>query len=471
MAGKYIPLGANTYNGNAYGFPSVLLENWFAEEAGDRNDRPYRLLPTPGLTSFASGLNGAIRGMIQSDGLLDSKAVIAAGSRVYSMTSAGATVEIGTITGTDEARFAGSQSDMVMTAGGVAFVVTTGLAPISIPGATGNIVDCAELAQRHLFIEEGSGRFWYSDTAQPASVPATNFATTESESDQLVGIRVVGDVVYLIGTRTTELWEYTGSKDIPFRPIQGAVAKIGIFAKGAVTEADGGLFALGRDQDGNEVVYRIQNAQPVRISTYPIDRLIAEVTEENRPSIRLSAHGWGGHSFIGLHLPSVGDYFYDISNGTWHRRKELAESRYLVQHFFAAFGEKFAGDVTVGTVYRLDLDVYTHNLKTVRRVASTIIPVTDSRPTINNLTVEMQGGVGLVTGQGQNPKVMLRWAVNGRTFSNELTTTFGLEGEFGHRAVFDSLGELYPPAVAINIAVTDPVNATVTGLVINRDRL
>jgi hypothetical protein len=167
----------------------------------------------------------------------------------------------------------------------------------------------------------------------------------------------------------------------------------------------------------------------------------------------------------------VGDYFYDVSNGTWHRRREINAARYLASFFFAAWGERFAGDISAGSVYRLDRNVYTHNGSEVRRVATTIIPVEDGRPAIDNVTVELQGGVGLVTGQGSDPQVMMRYAKNGRTFGNEISRSFGKIGEFDHRAVFGNLGRFHPPAMVIEIAVSDPVPATVTGLTINRARV
>jgi hypothetical protein len=467
---QYIPLGASAYGASDFGFPPVVLENWFAEEAGDRNDRPYRLVPAPGLTAFKTGLQGAVRGMVQADGLLSGKAVIAAGTEVYSLTSAGTSALIGTITGTDECFFAASQADLVMTAGGSAYVVTASLSSaISIPVASGGIVHVAEMAQIHLYLEDGTGRIHFSDVAAPTTV--TKFFTAETEPDNVLAIRSVGGLVHVLGTRSAEMWEFTGSTALPFRLVNGASYPVGIVARGAVTSTDFSLFAVGRDQDGNEIVYRITGGQPQRISTHPIERLIEDVTEANRASIRMSSHGWGGHSFIGLHLPGVGDYFFDVSNGTWHRRRENNATRYLVEHFFSAWGERFAGDVTAGSVYRLDRNVYTHNSAEVRRVATAIIPIEDGRPPIDNLTVEMQAGIGLVSGQGSDPQVMMRYAKDGRTFSNELSRSFGKIGEYAHRAVFGSLGRFHPPAVVIEIAVSDPVPATVTGLTINRSRV
>ena len=100
----YLPLGLSTYESSDYGFPAVALENWFAEPAPDRADRPARLLPTPGLVSFAASLNGAVRGLDQRDGLLSDKhGGLCAGLRVYTVTSSGTVTEIGTVTGTGQA--------------------------------------------------------------------------------------------------------------------------------------------------------------------------------------------------------------------------------------------------------------------------------------------------------------------------------------------------------------------------------
>jgi hypothetical protein len=467
----YIPVGANAFEDSEYGLPPIELVNWYGEEAPDKPNRPYRLLPTPGLTTFTSGLNGAVRGIDQFNGLLSGDLIVAAGERVYSIDSAGAATEIGTITGTDRAQFAASQSDLVMTAGGSAYVVTSSLAAISFPGASGDIIACAEIGQRHLFLEAGSGRLWYSDTAAPATVPANNFATAESEPDELRNIEVVGDLIYLFGSQSVEIWEYTGSEAVPFRRLQGATVSIGLLSTHATALSDFGMYAVGRDSDGNEMVYRQGQGSPQRVSTATIDRKIKEVTEANRDAIALSAHGWNGHSMIGLHLPGVGDYFYDVLTGAWHRRKEINSGRHLAHAFTAWNGDIYAGQQNAGVIFRLDRDVYTHGGNPVRRVATGVIPVEDGRPPISNLTVETQGGVGLVSGQGEDPQVLLRIAKDGHTFSAEKSRSFGKRGEFSSRAVFGPLGRLQPPAAVVEVAVSDPVPATVMGVYINRAKV
>ncbi len=459
----YLPLGLSTYQSNDYGFPSVELENWFAEQAPDRNDRPARLLPVPGLVSFASSLNGAIRGMDQRDGLLSDKMVVCAGLRVYTITSGGTVVEIGTVTGTGKAHFAGSQADMVVAAGGTAYTVTGSLTSITVGASTGNIIDVATYQQRHIFAEEDSGRLWFSDPGDPTAVANTAFATSSDEADPLLGVEVWQDTIWALGTQTIRGYVGTGDVDAPFVPRPGALFSTGIVGNAAIVRADFGLYVVG--DDGR--VYRA--AQGIEaISTPPIERLIEDVTTKS--DIRLSAHNWGGHQFIGLHLPGVGDYFFDQLTGFWHRRKEIGNARYLAHDFLNAHGVTYVGDRSAGTIYTADRDVFTHNGAEVRRVAQCLFPVEDNRPQISNLVVEMQSGVGLVTGQGSDPQVMMRHSRNGRTWSSEVSRSFGKIGEYNHRCLFGSLGRFNPPLGMIEIAVSDPVPATVTGLYANRSR-
>lgn len=459
----YLPLGLSTYESNDYGFPAVALENWFAEPAPDRADRPARLLPTPGLVSFADGLNGAIRGFGQNDGLLDDKLVVCGGLRVYTVTSGGTVAEIGTVTGTDKAHFAGSQYDMVMTAGGTAYVVTSSLTSITVGASTGDIIDVAEMNQYHLFAESGSGRLWVSDPGDPTTVGNTSFATASDEADPLLGIEAWRDTVWALGTQSIRGYMITGDLDSPFVPRPGAFFSTGIVGNAAITRADFGVYLVG--DDGR--VYRAsEGVEP--ISTPPIERLIADVATPS--DIRLSAHNWAGHQIVGLHLPGVGDYFFDQLTGFWHRRKEVSNARHMVHDFINAHGTAYAGDRTTGDIYTLDRDVYTHDGASVRRVAQCLFPVDDDRPLVHNLSVEMQPGVATVSGAGVDPQVMLRHSTNGRTWSSEVYRSFGAIGEFDHRVVFGSLGRFHPPTGMIEIAVSDPVSATVTGLYANRRR-
>lgn len=71
--------------------------------------------------------------------------------------------------------------------------------------------------------------------------------------------------------------------------------------------------------------------------------------------------------------------------------------------------------------------------------------------------IEMQAGVGLVSGQGDNPKVMMSISRDGgHTYGAEVVREIGKIGEYRRRAVFNRVGRsrdwLY------RFRITDPVN-------------
>ena len=473
MPAQYIPFGSNAYDASDFDAAGTELENWYAEEAVENPSVQTRLLPIPGLVSFVPGFIGPVRGMGQFGTLLGGLAVVVAGTEVYTVTDTGTPNLIGTVTGTEAVRFSAAQGNVVLVAGGTAYVVTaTSITAISVPGATGPIVDVDVIAQRHLFVEGASGRLWFSDVNQPAVVPANSFVTAEAYPDLLMRVRVIGANIYLIGETTSEIWEFTGSLRIPFRRIHGAIALLGIASRGALTLSEGAIYAVGRETNGNERVFAVQGTLPQAVSTSSIDRLIQRVAVDDKPNITLTNHSHGGHNFIGLHLPSVGDYFLNLSTGMWDRRKEFGSEHYMVATFMSAFGRKFAGGQGDNwTLFEMHEDVFTHDNNYVHRVATAFIPVMDGRPSIKNLTVEMQTGVGLNDGNGVLPVVYLKWAKDGRHYGNEVTRTLGLAGEYGHRVTFGSMGRLQPPFVKTQIRIIDPINAIVSGVVINRDRL
>ena len=83
---------------------------------------------------------------------------------------------------------------------------------------------------------------------------------------------------------------------------------------------------------------------------------------------------------------------------------------------------------------------------------------------MSNLTIEMETGVGVVSGQGDNPRIMIEYSDDGgRTFSTEFKRTIGKIGEFGHETVWNRQGR-FPNARTIRFTVTDPVNANLIRL-------
>ena len=80
----------------------------------------------------------------------------------------------------------------------------------------------------------------------------------------------------------------------------------------------------------------------------------------------------------------------------------------------------------------------------------------------HRLQIDMETGVGLATGQGSDPQMMLKWSNDGgHTFGNEVWRSMGKIGEYSHRAVWSPLGSAFDRVYWAE--VTDPVKRVIVG--------
>jgi hypothetical protein len=104
---------------------------------------------------------------------------------------------------------------------------------------------------------------------------------------------------------------------------------------------------------------------------------------------------------------------------------------------------------------------YTDNGATIRRERVMEALHRDRRLfEVNTFEVEMKAGVGLVSGQGSDPQVMLQYSKDGgNTWSAERWRSIGKIGEFGQRAVWNRFGTMTD--FRARLVVTDPIEAAV----------
>jgi len=83
--------------------------------------------------------------------------------------------------------------------------------------------------------------------------------------------------------------------------------------------------------------------------------------------------------------------------------------------------------------------------------------------TIDEAYVDMETGVGLVSGQGSSPQVQLAVSKdNGRTFGTPRMTTLGLQSQYLTRAIWRRWGSAR--VFVFKLDVTDPVKFAVTSV-------
>jgi len=127
------------------------------------------------------------------------------------------------------------------------------------------------------------------------------------------------------------------------------------------------------------------------------------------------------------------------------------------------------GDFENGNLYAFDMTVYADNGAIQKWLRSwRALPPgqnTLKRTTHHSLQLDCESGVGLITGQGSNPQVMLRWSDDGgNTWSNEHWTSMGRIGEYGRRAFWRRLGMTLKLRDRVyEVSGTDPVKIAILG--------
>ena len=150
------------------------------------------------------------------------------------------------------------------------------------------------------------------------------------------------------------------------------------------------------------------------------------------------------------------------------RAEALAHSAGVASLSPAAVAERISARGG-SNVYAFDLNVYADNGSIQRWLRSwRALPTGKNdlnRTAQHTLQLDCETGVGLNTGQGSDPQVMLRWSDDGgHTWSNEHWSSMGKIGRYGYRTFWRRLGMTMKIRDRVyEVSGTDPVKITIMG--------
>jgi hypothetical protein len=277
--------------------------------------------------------------------------------------------------------------------------------------------------------------------------------------------------LWLFGTDSTEVWYNSGEPDFPLTRIQGAFNEIGCVAPYSVAKLDNGIFWLGADARGQGIVYRANGYTGQRVSTHAIEYAIQSYgTISDAVAYTYQQEG---HAFYVLTFPTAGKtWVYDVAVNSWHERAGFLLGDF-VRHrsnCHAAYNNvPHVGDFENGKIYVLDLSVYADDDQPQKWLRSwRALPTGQNnlkRTTHHSLQLDCETGVGLNTGQGNDPLVMLRFSDDGgHVWSNEKWSKLGKLGGFSTRAFWRRLGMTLKLRDRVyEISGTDPVKIVILG--------
>ncbi len=362
------------------------------------------------------------------------------------------------------------------TAGYILTLATNTLATIASGNFPNGATTCAVQAGFFLVDDPAHpGRFYKSASLDGTTWSATDFATAESSPDALVRVFVNNDIVHLMGTDTIEFWANTGALDFPYARIQGTTIAWGLAAKWSAAVLNGQVTFIASNSGQIQAV-QLAGFQPQVISSPEVEARWATYTTTG-DAIGF-AHDVEGHQVYEVTFPTANEsWLYDFTSSqvagvpVWSRLTSNG-GRHLSQFHQDFIDQHIVSDYSSGNLYKMSTTTYTDNGTSILwKLIGKHVFKNNEMMTIGKLWVDVEGGVGTTTGQGNNPQVMLRVSKDGgHTWGSELWRSMGAIGKYLTRLIWTRLGRARD--WVFEISGSDPVKVVImnAGMILRQGR-
>ena len=280
-------------------YRDALPVNMYAVEKTILGANGY-MLCYPGLTSFATGL-GIDRGSIYNERLEDHYRV--SGTDFISVSSVGAVVDLGNITGTLQAAMPYSFLTQAIIADGKMWLYTVlgGLVE-TIDADLGDPIDGVWI-DGYYFLTDGE-YIYHTDLTDESAIDPLKFATAEFMPDKSLGVGKTQDnKAVVFGRYSIEYFSNTANANFAFTRLVTRAQNIGIVATHAKCQYVEKWFITGGPKQDAVGVYMLTSGSYTKISTREIDKVLAGYTEPELADMRMEVRTENDITFVLVHLP------------------------------------------------------------------------------------------------------------------------------------------------------------------------
>lgn len=429
------------------------------------------LYPFPGVTLLATAMSSPGRGAFSESGHY--WAVI--GGAFVEIDDAGVITIRGTVAQNANPADITSNGDgggqLLIVSGGNAYSYDIGTAVLTqIAALTGKATRGNYLDGYGLVLDASTSTLYVSALLDFTTwTTGVDFAQRSAASDSWVSMVVFGIYIFLPGEKTSEFWYDSGGSSFPFskHPSGGPIPH-GCVSGFTVVSGEGSLFWLAQSSIGKNYVVQATGFTPQVVSDFPRQRLFAGYANAGAAVAELK--NWNGHTQYKITFGSANiSWCYDLASAKWLQEGPwIAESNQFAASRtrwpVVAFGQHRCLDSETGAIYVVDAESHVD-------VDSRPLVCERTAPALVNenelifyaaLELDIQVGVGLVSGQGSDPRVMMQYSNDGgNTWSAELWKSLGKVGEYLTRVRWVALGAARRRVFRIRIS--DPVKTGIVG--------
>jgi hypothetical protein len=427
--------------------------NLYIEIQQDPEKHVLTMYPTPGLETFVNLGATPVRGMYEKG---ETMYVVHRGT-FYSISAAGTATNLGTLlTFSGRVSMSDNGTQIIIVDGTYGYIYNTvtlvfaQITDVDFPGAS----TVTFLNGRFIVNKPNTGQFYISQAYNGLSWDALEFATAESDPDNLV--RVIADQgqIMLFGEKTNELWGDSGAADFPFGRIGGSAVEWGLASRWSLTKFMDSIIFLRKNRLGAVQVCTQSGTSAVAVSTPEMDYNFSKystVADATGFSYMLS-----GHPFYQINFPTANaSWLYDGLSRAWSKL-ESSGARHRAEIQVQLLNKNYVSDYENGKIYRLAEGVYTDDGASIAREFISRHQDVGNWTHLSQLWLEMEAGVGLQLGQGTDPQIMMQISRDGgHEWGAEVWRSFGKVGKYRTRALFNRIGRARD--FLFKFRVTDPV--------------
>lgn len=427
--------------------------NFYPEVVQEGKDQ-FVIKSFPGQNLLSAIAAGPDRGMHQMNEI----AFRVVSTKLYSVDKNGNHTELGDIPGTERCIFAGDGVNLFVVASNIVSHYN-GSTVVEVTNA--NILGAQSVA----FI---NNQFLYtfpqlsvlSDVGDGASASSLNAINEESNPDDLVRDYVFDSVIYRMGTRSVASWYNSGVGKPPLDRIEGQTFNVGLAAKHSVANTRDFIYWLGSDRQ----IYRARGGQEQQVTSAAIAGQMQDYSLVSDAFAQTFVID--NKSFYMITFPSADATWVNIEElgdkGWFNLSAGIDEGAYNASSIVSVFGKNLVGDMTSGDLYTLDFDTYDQSgtpwqrRRVLGSINGDLVGAKGARIQMSRFELILETGVGLISGQGSDPRIMIEYSVDGgRTWDQGNWMEIGRLGEYNIRAEWWSLHSFYD--MIIRITTTDPV--------------
>lgn len=281
----------------------------------------------------------------------------------------------------------------------------------------------------------------------PTSVNPLKYGSAESDPDPIMAIDELRNEAYAIGRYTIEVFQNVGGQFFPFQVIEGAQIPKGAIGTHAYCSIGNTFVFLGSGRGEAPAVYAMVPGDTQKLSTREIDRILQGYSEEQLSRAVIECIVEGSHQFVFIHLPDqclvydtmaskdVGEHvWFPLDSGVG------SKSTYRARDFVWCYDQWNCDDPTSSAIGVLTDEVSTHYGQTIGwEFGTQILYNAGNGAIIHELELAcLPGRVPL----GADPVVWTSYSLDGETWSREVPTSAGKQGERTKRIAWRRQGKM-----------------------------